>query len=80
MRDPTCDRVCYNDIEGITEDDITASIVDGTGWRLEPPDRSVFHNEGVEPETNDKYTHSDGREAIFTTNESGDRVPVTDHN
>ena len=73
-----CDRVCMNKIDGLTEQDVLASIEDGTGWSREY--RDAWHNMGVEPGKNRKYTNTDGREAVFTTDEAGLSVPVTDHN
>ena len=78
QKEQDCDRVCMNKIDGITEQDVLASIEDGTGWSREY--RDAWHNMGVEPGTNRKYTNTDGTEAVFTTDEAGLSVPVTDHN
>jgi hypothetical protein len=74
----SCNRLCMNKIDGLTEQDVLASEKAGTGWKREY--RDAWHNMGVEPGTNRKYTNSDGRETVFTTNADGLSVHVTDHN
>ncbi|MFL0802278.1 MAG: FG-GAP-like repeat-containing protein [Agarilytica sp.] len=71
-------RSDLNNLDGVTEALVIASEKAGTGWEREY--RDVWHNMGVEPGTNRKYTNSDGREAVFTTNANGLSVHVTDHN
>jgi hypothetical protein len=71
-------RADLNNLDGVTEALVIDSEKAGAGWGREY--RDAWHNMGVEPGTNRKYTNLDGREAVFTTNADGLSVHVTDHN
>jgi hypothetical protein len=65
-------------LDGVTEQLVIDSEKAGAGWGREF--RDAWHNMGVEPGTNRKYTNLDGREAVFTTSADGLSVHVTDYN
>jgi len=73
-----------NDLGGLSEPEITKSVADGTGW--EQSDDDIWHQMGVDrlpdgTKRNRKYINTaDGREAVFTGNDLGRSVLVTDHN